>query len=506
MLIEVDLHPGENILSYCSRLAAANGVGTLSSMLVQMGTTLNPLWIGAPRAIQSIVDHSTHPEGEIRDACFKPLGRSRYIVRGHNVERRHIRKGTVRYCAACLLDDLECGSGTKKTRPYARLSWLFEDFETCRVHGTVFAERSHGGPLRHDFYNLVSRDLSLVRFDAERAGVREVQPADRYFAGRLDGVTDASQFLDGLPYHVAKIGCELIGLLSSKGAKARLTGFSGADLRDLRRRGFDILADGEAGLEKFLLERIRALPIGYGPQQGSRIFGDLYRYLENHLDEYHRPFVEAVRRVVIGELPYGPQDPFLGRVSEQQVQTLATIATRFGLSKPSVARILEEQGLMPADSKADARSLKFRTADLPIERLDEEGVGPAFNLVLDLYNLRTFVGTSLFDERWPYAIPRSPHRRNYRRRRVTISGTEATLALLTSRAGSPSARDMKMIGEAARFAGCTVNEVLDLLARGALEQVEYRPDLKFLGIRVSISEVRHALDRGEGTEGEPPEP
>jgi len=503
MLIEVDLHPGEGILSYCSRLAAANGVGTLSSMLVQMGTSLHTLWIGSPPAIQSVVDHSTHPEGEIRDACFKPLGRSRYVVRGHNIERRHIRKGSVRYCAACLLDDLESGNGTKKTRPYARLSWVFEDFETCRVHGTVFAERSHGGPLRHDFYNLVSRDLSVVRFDAERADLREVHPADCYFAGRLDGVVDANRFLDSLPYHVAKTGCELIGLLSSKGATARLTCLSGAELRDLRRRGFDILADGEAGLEMFLLERIRAVPSGYRPQSSSRIFGDLYRYLEDHLDEDHRPLVEAVRRVVIGELPHGPQDPFLGSVSEQQVQTLATIARRFGLSKASVARILEEQGLISAEMRADVQSLKFQTADLPIKRLDEEGAGPAFNLVLDLYNLRSFVGTSLFDESWPYAIPRSPHRRHCRRRRLTISGIETTLALLTSRAGNPSAHDMKMIGEAARFAGCTVNEVLDLLARGVLEQVEYRPDLKFLGIRVSASEVRHALGREAVMDGEP---
>ena len=504
MLIEVDLHPGEGILSYCSRLAAANGVGTLSSMLVQMGTTLHPLWIGSPMAIRSVVDHSTHPETEVRDACFKPLGRSRYLVRGHNIERRHICKGAVRYCAACLLDDLESGSGTKKTRPYARLSWLFDDFETCRVHGTTFAERRHEGPLRHDFYNLASRDLTLVQFHADRAELREVQPSDCYFAGRLDGVVDASPFLDSLPYHVAKTLCELIGLLAEKGVAATLAGFSGDSLRNFRRRGYEVLADGEAGLEQFLLRLIRAGSSGYRLKSGSRIFGELYRYLKHHLDEDHRPLVEAVRRVVIGELPYGPEDPFLGRVSEQQVQSLATIARNFGLSKASAARILEEQGMIPAETKSNPERLKFRTADLPTTRLDEEGVGLAFNRALNLYNLRSFVGTSLFDESWPYAIPRSPRRPNRRPRRLTISGIESTLMLLTSRAGNPSARDMKMIGEAARFVGCTVNEVLDLLARGALEQVEYHPDLKFLGIRVSISEVRHALDREAAMEGEPP--
>jgi hypothetical protein len=97
--------------------------------------------------------------------------------------------------------------------------------------------------------------------------------------------------------------------------------------------------------------------------------------------------------------------------------------------------------------------------------------------------------TVIFSKQGPLALHPHPDDAGIQRL-YSISEAERLLARFTGKAGEATSSDMRRVREAARRALCMIDEVLELLADGKLEQVCFKPDDLFEGILVSIGELR----------------
>ncbi|MGO7427938.1 hypothetical protein ACCT09_51525, partial [Rhizobium ruizarguesonis] len=103
--------------------------------------------------------------------------------------------------------------------------------------------------------------------------------------------------------------------------------------------------------------------------------------------------------------------------------------------------------------------------------------------------LDRFRNTAIFAKEGPLALRRHSDEAGVFRL-YSISEAEDLLARMTRSAGEATSSDFCRPHEAAHRALCSIDEVLELLANGELEQVTYQAEYLFEGIMVSTGELR----------------
>lgn len=505
MLRAIELHRSETIMSYVSRLAAANGVSTTESLLQQMGTSSHHLWHGYKMAINAVAQHVDRPVDEVLDASFQPVTTGIVAVRGHRLERRKFWAGTPRYCPLCVLEDAERRPGPYKARPFGRLSWAIEEHRTCHVHDIKLVSARMGShSMRHEFYNAVSADMQTVSFHAARSAQVRSHAADLYFSARLDGRTSGNDWLDAIPYHIATAVAERIGALIVHGTNKGFDRLSLEDSLNARRTGFDVLAAGPSGLQAFARYWIRQRWRQNFRHTGATIFGGLYRYLSHSLsDPGTKTIADVLRSVALETLPLNGQNSFLGARGDGRIDTVLGVSKRYRIPYQRVWTILKEEGIAD-DTDVAKSSTVFKFEVTPLKsRFESEAGGMSLLRLIKSYKLEPFLKSLIFDPDWPHSLRAVAIANSFRRRHFRVIEVDALLDRLTARATGENGAGLSLLPFAGVKAGCTLNEVITLLADGRLVEVAYRPRDKFQGILVSPEEIRNCL-KSAGAGRSPP--
>jgi hypothetical protein len=488
MLKPVSVDRAETIYSVISRLAAINGSGNARALVRHLGISR----MGFDRSEEAFKTLSTHsgiPMETFLKASYRPHSKHHLNIGGSIVAKTVISRVAPRFCSLCVVEDVNTRSGRPVVRPFQRFSWTIDDIAACHKHGVALDRASGPDQLRHEFVVGVSERMSMVEARAVRAERVEISRSDLYFAARLDGDASPVPDLDALPYHVSKSLCERLGVLDAHGPEAHVPK-SSDELAVVRERGFNLIRISVGGLRDCLAELTKGYWKSRRAHGFQHVFGNLYRHLANHNDEDHKGLIELVKGVAVENLPLGPPDNFLGMLKGRRWHSVISFSREYRLTPHQAAAMLTREGFIPVQSgfECDSFSKIIFDAELTSPSFPRHELMNRLSLTRRM-KLDRYRDTAIFGKEGTIALRPHPDDAGIYRL-YSIVEAERLLARMTSKAGNATASDLCRPRDAARRSMCSIDEVLQLLADGELQQVDYQPNYLFEGIYVSPSEVR----------------
>ncbi|WP_050420524.1 hypothetical protein [Bradyrhizobium tropiciagri] len=167
----------------------------------------------------------------------------------------------------------------------------------------------------HDWSHHVRTVLpSLSRLAAE-AGARPLTGLEVYVTERLTHGPVRGGLLDALPLYIAIAACDLFGAVATLGRMPNLKRLTDEEWRVAGGAGFDILADGQAGIENLLENLRRTYPYsGAGTEGPQAVFGRIYQVLEfGREDKAFDPLRDLVGNFIRTRFPVGPGHVVFGK-------------------------------------------------------------------------------------------------------------------------------------------------------------------------------------------------
>lgn len=495
----VILHPSEDIMSFLSRLAAANGSPSMKSFARQLGISHQSLVHGVPQKVEKLAKQ-LHPYSvaEITNACFyRPEPSHPGEIRGHRF-KSVFRNKTMRYCAACLVEDLKKESGDERFRPYRRLSWLIPDIVSCHKHQVALSEPLVRPPKgnENEFYNIVWTNMETIVRQSELGERLEMTEYEKYRARRFEGVIESDEWIDQMPSDVILNVSRHLGVFAlyppNKGPqKHELAALSAA-----RQKGFELLCLGEAPLRETIRARARHLWFGDtgsaypSTRTPASLFGSLFRMLSNEDGDGYGCMKSMVREIGLELLPLGPRDQFLGPVTERRFHTISSLASEFGIQERRIHNLLKEEGILGRGVPVS----RIPIGELPLQKLREESRRMGFQKFVHQYGLTDFTNTIIFDGTWPHSI-REIGSPSVIYKTYTSTEADTLLSLLTAKANPPSKDPVKKsrftsIKRASQITGVSINCIIKLLAAGRLSEVAFYGGSRFDGIHVCVEELK----------------
>lgn len=487
----VVIHEDEHAVSVVARLAAAQDQ-RLDDFCRHLGLDFRGVAGGRDEALRELaylanVDFSAlKRQSLIRHNDFYAIGEERLLP-------ANLTYRLARYCPYCLAEDRAHGSGSLKSRPYGRISWLVSFVSSCPIHEVrLLAPISKGLALSR-----ITSEFSVHEFDAfadpAMAPRENFTDFERYVCSRMaGGPTTQDMFLDELPLHVAGSLCELVGAVLTHG---RLYGEAGDNFAAMRQLGFDILHRSGTPLKEFF----RELAVERRSKNKVSTARTLHRHVYRLLKAgWKHPDFDRVREIYrqasIEELPLGPGDNVFGPIEARRFHSLWTAHKEFGISPSYLGRMLAADGII---SNYDPRLPACAT--IVPEQIMISFIERKRN-PFDSFKTREFLGVTdaVFERLLALKLLAPlPHSSKGRGAKPLYDSqdTESLLLRLRGNAASTPAPDTFVdILEVRAAAGCTLAEVLDLLTSCALTRVHFdetRPGL--LSILVDPREVWEIL-------------
>ncbi|MGO7272317.1 TniQ family protein [Rhizobium ruizarguesonis] len=484
----VSVDGSETIYSAIARLAAINGSGNARALVRHLGIPRMG-FDGSAEAFEKLSLYSGMTVETFARASYRRHSNRHVNMGGSLVARKSLSSQTPRFCALCVMEDVDVRHGRSVVRPFERFSWTVTDVVICHKHDVGLDRATGPSSLCHEFVLAVSERLSMVEAKAARAEPLEISPCERYFAARLDGLAQPVPDLDVHPYYVSKALCERLGVLDARGPDANVP-TADSELAAARERGFNLIANTAGGLREHLSELTKGFWKPRRSQGFQYVFGNLYRYVARHMDEDHRGLINLLKNVAIENLPVGPSDSFLGTVTTRRWHSVVSFSREHGISPRRAVGILAREGFIRPESGFDQEpysSIVF-DAEMAAPLFPRLELMDRFTLTRRM-KLDRFRNTAIFAKEGPLALRRHSDEAGVFRL-YSISEAEDLLARMTRSAGEATSSDFCRPHEAAHRALCSIDEVLELLANGELEQVTYQAEYLFEGIMVSTGELR----------------
>ncbi|WP_152971345.1 TniQ family protein, partial [Rhizobium ecuadorense] len=118
----VAFYSDETVVSFCSRLAVANGVASVREFCWYIGIdfqkirTGDAVEVGRLMALAGLSSHVAERRSVRRVDALSP-------AEGETISIRSFSSARLRYCPRCLQEDVANGTGPEATRPYGRVLW-----------------------------------------------------------------------------------------------------------------------------------------------------------------------------------------------------------------------------------------------------------------------------------------------------------------------------------------------------------------------------------------------
>jgi hypothetical protein len=358
----VPLGAGETPASFVSRLAVRYAPSAREFCL-DFGTTFQKVVDGDPQALAKVAAKGGVAPEALAANAFVKIGERRHLLRGEALVRGSLRRAAVAICPKCLAGDIADALDLRaELAPYQRVLWQIAAVKTCPIHTTplVVLDKDLTRSMLHDWSHHVSTVLPSLSRLASEAGSRPLTGLEAYVTIRLTHGPVRGGLLDTLPLYVAIAACDLFGAVATLGRMPNLKRLSDEEWRVAGGAGFDILADGQAGIENLLEDLRRTYPYsGAGTEGPQAVFGRIYQVLEfGREDKAFDPLHDLVGNFIRTRFPVGPGHVVFGKPVEQRVlHSIRTLSIETKLHPKRLRKLLEAANLLPEGSVVDGNCL-----------------------------------------------------------------------------------------------------------------------------------------------------
>jgi|GEM_PF-3642283 len=486
MLTRVEFHASETLQSFLSRTAAVNGAGDMRSLLKHLGTNWSQISSDTRFDGRNLAADLGISAARLDHAKFRRIGRTRVSVNGHEFKAGSFRSGPHRYCPLCLVHDMTVNTGSDLERPFARLPWALANIDACAVHGVRLAVTEDFGRASNDFVRCVSSRWAVVDYHASRCEAVELKASDLYFSDRLGGGSIRVPLLDELTFQAALDLCEHVGCHLEHGCEILSVSQQAPETRArLRQDGFHLIAQGEEALRNHLSDSAKRYWATAAWHPRSSLFGNLYQLLDRNVDAYPK-LTGLLRGIAQEHLPLGPEDIFLGAPCERRIHTISTISRHYKIPRPTVRAMLSRADLLDTSHRFKGDADIAFGKDVLRDEFEHEAHLIGHVALVRRMGLSDFTDTCIFDPSCDFALRT---RSTVDRGELYSVGDAEQLFDRLTKSVAAGGDDFVTIRDAARLALTSPNEVIQLLAGGALKSVAGF-GRHFFGIKVSYLEVR----------------
>lgn len=290
--LTVPFQPNETLASYCSRIAALNGIESAAEFASHFGFNFGRLAEGWETDVNVFCALLGSRQGRPADGV---VIQSREFVEtpGGTFSREFLDTDRCRFCPACVANDI--GPTRRLHRAFGRVEWMMKFVHTCPEHGIRLQTVSGDRLKASDF----SAQLRTAIADLENlAGPRSTRPAgfQDYVVNRLRGGPPQGNWLDKFPLQSAAHFTQLLGAVDRYGREPELEEFDDDDWVEVSDVGYAMVSRGEQALDSaldpffdlkpirrkvslsMLLGRLSVELLERADQPG---YTELLRYLEN---------------------------------------------------------------------------------------------------------------------------------------------------------------------------------------------------------------------------------
>ena len=461
----VPFQPDETTASFVSRLAFANGVPTISDLLMDAELTMARFLKGDPKVFRKVSDLSGVPVCDLmRQACV-PTGSSRYQLLGHDLGQKHLLRGESRVCPACLRGDTSMLlTPEAMLRAYGRTLWVISSARACPVHKLALIPPPEDAA-KHEF---VDAWLPWMFEVMEGELDQEVTAAGLYedhIVGRLNG-DHPEGWASSFPIGALGAICEMLGASLIHGKTATLGRLSQAELAVATSVGFELLNGGPSEVLAYF-EGLRMSP-GKPQDRPQACYGRIYDWLKRGAGSGPElePIRDLLRQHILVNWPLDAGDQPLDYVlTERRLHSIRTAAKTHDLHPKRLRRILVDAGIIQDSDLADFAVI-FDAVEAR-EILEQASGSVAFNaaqkrLGLTRGQMETLIKAEILNpgEGGDLARPRF---------------TEATITSWSELFGSfPVSQNWKTltsIADAARTYGTSTDRIFNLILEGRVKKV-----------------------------------
>lgn len=260
---------------------------------------------------------------------------------GATVKREQLQAKGVRFCRACLQDDIDATSACPTARPYFRASWRWSLISHCPKHHTALEARSESLTSLGDISKWLADLPASPSQPHEQADI--LVSLSAYLTSRLNG-SSGNQFIDTIPLRGVIELCALLAHFHHVAA-------GGPVSPHVRRKmynasniaiGFKIASRGREAICDFLTRYVQKTIDRV--QHWDTVYTAVLWWLRPNL---HNPdfasLVELFQTHAESYLPYDAGDVFLKEVQKRKVHTIATAAAEHELTVERVKKVIKER-------------------------------------------------------------------------------------------------------------------------------------------------------------------
>lgn len=165
-MYKLPFHDDETAAGFCSRLAAACGVGS-DAFCADMGFSYPGILRAEETSLRLLAEVSSVPFERLQRNAVRPLKQGQSILRGELLRTPHFQTATSRLCPRCVDDDRSKGSGP--SRSYDRLHWHFRFVRACPIHNVEI----FNGPGRFRDFTALLQEEALAIHKAAQSRTRK---------------------------------------------------------------------------------------------------------------------------------------------------------------------------------------------------------------------------------------------------------------------------------------------------------------------------------------------
>ncbi|MBD9596960.1 TniQ family protein [Ensifer sp. ENS05] len=494
LALTVPLHADEILTSYCSRTAAVNGIPSMSAFARHMGFDLTGVANGRHSDIRILADAVGLKWEQLERAVVR-TNDTHAFVRNQTFARHHFRRHRLRFCPHCVVEDETTRKGRRQGRAYARLNWSITFIRTCPVHRSrLITSEKLGLKAIHDFVVRLGWERSNMPEHLLASKPQEPTKLEQYVTDRLLG-RRGNDFMDAMPLYAAAQTSEWVGATMTRGLDFKPDRLSEAEWYEAGKQGFDVMADGEDGLRRFLEDLCSKCTSNQ--RHSGKAMGRFYGLLRHHKrDPAYAKVRQIVHQAAADRLPLGPGDDVFGAITARRWHTVSTAARLHGQTPRSVATKFRAAGLLPysANRRGDRSVLvdARKADDLLVAANRAVSSAEAQRMLgMAVYHFSAIVEEGFLtpvmttkDARKKGAVPYFAVEEI-----VALKGKLAKLATMSDPAGG-----LVEIPKATRSAKCGARDFVRLLLKGELKNVA-RANKKdgYRDMLVDPAEIRQAL-------------
>ncbi|UIK19356.1 TniQ family protein [Rhizobium leguminosarum] len=470
--LSVQWHDDETLLSFCSRLGAANGSHNVKDFCWYLDLDHRKLVSGDPAEVGKLLKLAD--VDDVRGRLLVKDG-SFYDVNGQRLAHHSVMQSRLRFCPHCLREDRESRNGRLEARGYLRLTWCITYLRTCPKHGSLLQVAEHSELTgTHDVARMIAAEARQFPVPQGEVHYRTTE-FEQFIASALRGRRESHGWIDEFPLYVVGRMSEWIGCILLFGKTYLVEDLSDADLWLASQAGFVVMKGGRAKFE----DTLKLMHVDFWQKKthtgGRALYGRLYERLAYETDD---PAYEPIRKVMydvtLDSLPMGPGDELFGRVTERRIHSVHSAAQEYGIHPKTLRKLLSSaKRVLGADVLSDERVLLPKDEMLAL--VDRMRGNLTSRDATEYLGVSRTLWTVLVNHQFIKSASGGPTQGMYDLYKTTDLDT--FFSKVSSFATLPFDASSKLapVGLTIKRASCKYSEVLNLLFEGKLHTVSIDP-------------------------------